>query len=304
MLLYGFNYQIISDFFHIHNFYMKILLTGANGMLGKEIVYYFKLEYPQIALLPIDIDNLDITRGEEVLDYFFKERPEFVIHCAAYTDVDRAEEQKEIAYKVNSRGTDNIAKACNNINATMVYNSTDFVFDGNKIEPYVERDPAYPISVYGNSKYKGELAVCEQLEKYFILRISWLYGRYKKNFVTTIGKLAEEKDSLQVVDDQYGTPTHTLDVARILIPLIESNKYGIYHFSGEGSCSWNEFAKEFLKLAGIDIPIYGISSEKLARLAKRPKNSIMSKEKIKKLLGITIKDWRESLKEYIKLIDA
>ena len=221
------------------------------------------------------------------------ERPDFVIHCAAYTNVDKAEEDVETARLINSRGTENIAKTCAKINAVLVYISTDYIFNGNGVKPYLPSDKADPIGVYGLTKWEGEEAVRKYCEKYYIFRTSWLYGVHGKNFVETMISLAD-KPELKVVDDQIGCPTWTVELANGIVKLISEANYGTYHICGSGQTSWYGFAKEIFDLAGLKVNLKPCATEEFPRPAKRPKYSVMDNNGI-------CRNWKIALKNYISL---
>lgn len=251
----------------------------------------------------------NITDRKHVQEIILKTRPDVVIHTAAWTDVDGCEFDKGRAYKVNSEGTENVALACRKIDAMLIYISTDFVFDGRKKKPYKETDKPNPINIYAGSKLKGEEAIRKILKKYFILRTSWLYGRYGKNFVDMILEKTKREKRLKVVDDQVGSPTYTKDLAKAIHVLLDKiftpyaarrTQYGIYHISNSGSVSWYEYAKQILKLVKSETRVIPISSEELARPARRPAMSVLDNSKFIRYIGYKMRDWREALKEYLK----
>ena len=275
---------------------MKVLVTGANGMLGQDLCPI--LEDEGYEVIETDIHNLDITNETQVKEFFLKEKPNFVVHCAAYTNVDKAEEDIETARLINAKGTENIAKACAEIDATMVYISTDYVFNGQGIRPYIPTDKPEPLNNYGLTKFEGEEAVKKYCKKYFIARTSWLYGIHGKNFVETMISLAD-KPELKVVDDQVGCPTWTVELANGIVKLLETEDYGIYHVCGSGSTSWYGFAKEIFEKMGLDVNLKPCTTDEFPRPAKRPAYSIMDNNKI-------CKNWKVALKSYLELrgIDA
>ncbi len=290
---------------------MRILITGISGMLGVDLYETLREEYevvgldikdfPSTSLSSPRLHKTDITDGHGLRKLFRQLASDFVIHTAAYTDVDGCEENPDRAHMVNARGTRNIALICQKKNIPLVYVSTDFVFDGKKNCPYTELDEPHPLNVYGRSKLAGENYVRSLLERYFIVRTSWLYGRYGKNFVETILKLAEGKEELTVVDDQVGSPTYTKDLAQEIKKLLSSSSYGIYHITNSGSCSWYEFAKEILKLAPIrEIKVKPIASKELNRPARRPQFSVLSSSSSGRGAEDTMRLWKEALREYIK----
>lgn len=262
-------------------------------------------------LILADIDNMDITKKKAVDTFFAKNKPELGIHAAAYTDVDGAEKNKALAFKINRDGTRNVASAANKLDIPLVYISTDYVFGGGRRKPYLENDRPHPLSVYGLSKYAGEKEVRSITKKHFIVRSAWLYGPNGKNFVLTILRLARELDELKIVNDQRGCPTYTFDLAEGIAKLIKINKYGTYHLTNSSSTTWHQFAKEILKIKKIKSREAGsrfarkkitpITAKELGRPAKRPKYSVLSNNKARSL-GIKLRDWREALKDYLKQI--
>ena len=263
---------------------MKVLVTGAKGMLGQDLCPIFEDEGFEV--VETDRHNLDITNAEQVKEIMQKEQPDYIIHLAAYTNVDKAEEDIENATKINYAGTENIARAAKEINATMVYISTDYVFDGTKKAPYLPDDIANPQSVYGKTKRMGEEAVMKYCDKYYITRTSWLYGIHGKNFVETMLSL---KGDIKVVDDQIGCPTWTVDLANAILTIIEEEReYGIYHTCGGGFTSWYGFAKEI----GVDCK--PCTTEDFPRPAKRPAYSVMDNDGL-------LRDWKLALKDYMNL---
>ena len=232
---------------------MKILVTGANGQLGFDVVR--EIEKQGHEAIGVDILEMDITDSKAVHDMIKSKMPDAVIHFAAWTAVDAAEDidNREKVYRINVTGTTNIATACKAINCKMMYISTDYVFDGTKDGEYTEDDLPNPINVYGKTKYEGEVYVQEILEKYYIVRISWVFGENGNNFVDTMLRLSKERESLSVINDQVGSPTYTKDLARLLVDMLKTDKYGIYHATNEGDCTWYEFAREIFKIANIDV---------------------------------------------------
>lgn len=270
----------------------KILVTGANGMLGQDLCPM--LEDSGYDVIETDIDNLDITNELETMRVISDVKPDYVIHCAAYTNVDKAEEDLKTASLINVTGTENVAKACNANDATMIYISTDYVFDGNATKPYEPDDTTCPINNYGLTKCKGEETVQKYCNKYYIARTSWLYGHHGKNFVETMISLAD-KPELKVVDDQVGCPTWTVDLSETIISLIEEEAdYGIYHTCGGGSTTWYGFAKQIFEYAGLNVNLKPCTTDEFPRAAKRPAYSIMNNEGL-------LRDWKLALQEYIEL---
>lgn len=277
-----------------------ILVTGVNGQLGYDVVKVLKER--NIECLGIDRAELDITDKKAVNDYILDLKPECVIHCAAYTAVDKAEDDEEACTKVNVDGTENIAIACKQIDAKMIYISTDYVFDGAGDKPFEVDGNIEPHSVYGKTKYEGELKVKEYLEKYYIVRISWVFGVNGNNFIKTMMRLGNEKESLNVVCDQIGSPTYTADLAPILCDMAVSKKYGTYHATNEGYCSWAEFASEIMKEAGLSCEINPIPTSEYPAKAERPFNSRMSKKSLVENGFELMPDWKDALKRYIQEI--
>lgn len=281
---------------------MKILVTGVKGQLGYDVVK--ELEKRGIEAVGVDIEEMDITDASSVDKVIKEVGPDAVIHCAAYTAVDAAEENEELCRKVNADGPKNIAKVCKELDIKMVYISTDYVFDGKGTRAWEPEDTCGPVSVYGQTKYEGELAVKETLDKYFIVRIAWVFGINGKNFVKIMLGLAEKYDSLRVVNDQYGSPTYTYDLARLLVDMVLTEKYGIYHATNEGICSWYDFACAIFKEAGIDMKVVPVTSEEYGAKANRPLNSRMSKEKLTENGFEKLPTWQDALHRYIRELIA
>ena len=282
------------------NFSIKVLVTGVDGQLGYDVVK--RLSKLGIDAIGVDKSDFDITDREQTQKYILKCKPDVIIHCAAYTAVDKAEDEKEKCYAINVEGTRNIAEACNKIDAKMVYISSDYVFDGKGIEPQSENKPTSPINYYGYSKEQGEKVVKDVLEKYFIIRTSWLYGKNGNNFVKTMLKLAQTRNEISVVNDQIGAPTYTKDLAVLVCDIIQSTNYGIYHCVNEGYCSWYEFALAIFKRAGIDIKVHPISTSEYSSKAKRPLNSRLSKDNLDKNGFRRLPAWEDALDRYLKEI--
>lgn len=274
-----------------------VLVTGANGQLGFDVVK--ELNKRNIKCLGIDIEDLDITNEIDVNEYMTNLKPECVIHCAAYTAVDRAEDEEKICTKVNVYGTENIAKACKKIDAKMIYISTDYVFDGQGDKAFEVDGNIQPLSVYGKTKYQGELKVKELLDKYFIVRISWVFGLNGNNFIKTMLRLGAEKESLNVVCDQIGSPTYTADLAPLVCDIAVSEKYGIYHATNEGVCSWAEFANEIMKKAELKCKINAIPTCEYSTKAVRPFNSRLSKKSLIDNGFELLPTWKDALNRYL-----
>ncbi len=270
---------------------MKVLVTGANGQLGYDVVK--ELEKQNIECYGVTRKDFDITDFKSTENFINKYLPDVVIHCAAYTAVDKAEDEPELCYKVNSEATKNIAEICKEINAKLLYISTDYVFDGTKDGFYEVDDETNPINVYGKSKLLGEIAVQKILKKYFIVRISWVFGEHGNNFVKTMLRLGKDHKEINVVSDQYGSPTYTADLAPLLVEMIKTDKYGIYHATNEGVCSWAEFAEKIFKIANMDVKVNYTSTKEYPAKAKRPVNSRLKKniEKIER--------WQDALKKFL-----
>ena len=277
---------------------MKVLVTGANGQLGYDVVK--ELQKQNIECFGVTRKDFDIIDFEETEKFITNYMPDVVIHCAAYTAVDKAEDEQGLCYLVNVSATENIAQICKKIDAKMVYISTDYVFDGTKDGFYEVDDKPKPVNVYGRTKLLGEQAVQKILNKYFIIRISWVFGEHGNNFVKTMLKLGKERKEINVVADQYGSPTYTADLASLLIEMIKTDKYGIYHATNEGICSWAEFAEEIFKLAEMNVKVNCITTDEYPTKAKRPLNSRLSKEKIDKYF-YKLPFWEIALEKFIKI---
>lgn len=272
---------------------MKYLVTGSKGQLGSELKDILKDQADYV-----DIDELDITDENAVIAFFCDKSYDFVINCVAYTAVDKAESEERVAYDVNGNGSQYLAKYGKNI----IHISTDYVFDGMNHKPYTESDSTNPLSVYGKSKLKGEEEVFNNAETGIIIRTSWLYSSNCKNFVKTILNLAKDRDQLNIVCDQIGSPTYAKDLASTIIDIIPHIKTGskeIYHFSNEGICSWYDFATEIVDLAGLKCKINPIESSEYPTPAVRPYYSVLNKSKIKNDFDIKIRHWKEGLRECI-----
>jgi len=282
---------------------MKILVTGAKGQLGKKIIDILGRDYQ---LVLTDVDNMNITDIDAIKTVVEKEKPDYIIHAAAYTQVDKAEENIELCRKVNSLGTKNIAMIAQEYDITLIYISTDFVFDGSKNIPYSENDTANPLSVYGLTKFEGEEFIRDICSKYYIIRVAWLFGELPEghpgtNFVEVMLKLAKEKPFLSVVNDQVGSPTYTGDLVETISKIInQSPEFGTYHFSGTGEFSWYDFAKEIFRQTNTEVDLKPIASSEYPQKAKRPAYSYLNKTKIENALGIRVRPWQKMLEEYLK----
>lgn len=280
---------------------MKILVTGYNGQLGYDVVREGTKR--GIELIGIDKDELDITQEQDVHEFVSQVNPDAIVHCAAYTAVDKAEDDKGVCWDVNVDGTKYLAQAAKNVHAKFMYISTDYVFDGEGTEPFLETDSPNPAGYYGVTKYEGEKCVQSILDEYFIVRISWVFGINSNNFIKTMLRLAESHDTLNVVADQIGSPTYTFDLARLLIDMIQTEEFGIYLASNEGFCSWKEFAEEIFKQAGKDVKVNGITTEDYPTRAVRPKNSRMSKQKLVDNGFTALPNWQDALQRYLKELE-
>ena len=279
---------------------MKILVTGVKGQLGYDVVN--ELEKRGIEAVGVDIEEMEITDAASVNQVIGQETPDAVIHCAAYTAVDAAEENEALCRRVNAEGTRNIAQVCKNLDIKMIYISTDYVFGGQGERPWEPEDERDPQSVYGQTKYEGELAVQELLYKYFIVRIAWVFGVNGRNFVKTMLKLSENHDTITVVNDQFGSPTYTYDLARLLVDMVLTEKYGVYHATNEGICSWYDFACAIFEEAGIPVTVKPVSTAEYGAKASRPANSRMSKEKLTENGFERLPAWQDALRRYLDVI--
>lgn len=298
---------------------MKFFVTGVNGQLGHDVVneiakrgmeavgsditevYSGMQDGSAVCTMPYR--QLDITDAAAVMNVLKQSAPDVMVHCAAFTAVDAAEDNEAVCRKVNAEGTRNIAAVCKELDIKMVYISTDYVFDGTGERPWEPDDKQAPVSVYGQTKYEGELAVQELLEKYFIVRIAWVFGINGKNFVKTMLKLSESHDTLRVVNDQFGSPTYTFDLAKLLIDMALSEKYGVYHATNEGICSWYDFACAIFKTAGIPMNVQPVSTAEYGAKAKRPANSRMSKEKLSENGFERLPAWQDALERYLSILE-
>ncbi len=276
----------------------KIIVTGCNGQLGREINRFYK-DNADIELINTDVDELDITDVEAVVAFCKKNEPYAIVNCAAYTAVDACETNKDIAFKVNTLGPRNLAIAAKETNAKLVHISTDYVFDGTNEGVYVESDATNPQSVYGITKAQAEDMVKQFTDKYFILRTAWLYGD-GKNFVKTMLKLSETHDTVTVVGDQFGTPTSTVELVKAIGSLIFTHNYGTYHATCEGSCCWADFAEEIFKLAGVNTKVVRTTTEEYAAPAPRPLHSVLDNYMLRMVGAYTFADWHDAIKVYMK----
>lgn len=270
---------------------MKVLVTGANGMLGQDLCPILKDNGYEV--IPTDVDTLDITDLSIVEKVLSEQKPDILIHCAAYTNVDKAEEDYQTAHKINALGTENLARVCGENDITMVYISTDYVFGGKKDKKYKPTDETEPLNNYGLTKLEGEQAVRKFCKKYYITRTAWLYGIHGKNFVETMISLAD-KPELKVVDDQVGCPTWTVELCNGIIKLLSGKAYGTYHVCGNGETSWYGFAKEIFNLAGLKVNLVPCNTDEFPRPAKRPQYSVMDNQGI-------CRPWQNALADYVEL---
>ena len=289
---------------------MRILISGANGQLGKELTRILNTGFAEIGEIPCtlknadimntDVDNLDITNINDVLSFVENERPQVIINCSAFTNVDLCETDKDTAFNVNSLGPRNLAIAAQKVNTKLIHVSTDYVFSGDGNEPYCEYDICNPQSIYGKTKYLGEQYVKEFCSKYFIVRTSWLYGYEGNNFVKTIMNLAEQRESIKVVNDQRGNPTNANDLAYHILKLVDSNEYGIYHCTGNGECSWYDFACKIVEYSNINCEVMPCTTEEFPRPAKWPSYSSLNNMMLKNTIGDKMRFWQDALKNFIK----
>lgn len=277
-----------------------VLVTGATGQLGYDVVK--ELTRRGVSCKGIGSAALDITDEAAVKNFIKKMSPRAVIHCAAYTAVDKAEDERERCFAVNAEGTEYIARACSEIGAKLVYISTDYVFDGSGEIPWETGDEVGPLNVYGKSKLLGEEAVRKNLDEHFIVRISWVFGKNGNNFIKTMLRLSETHPELSVVADQYGAPTYTADLAPLLCDMIETEKYGTYHATNEGTTTWAEFAKEIFRAANVSCTVHPISAKDYPTKAVRPYNSRMSKRSLDEAGFERLPRWEDALERYLREI--
>ncbi len=280
---------------------MKVLVTGFNGQLGYDVVK--ELKSREIDCIGVDLQDFDITNADDTLNFVENYAPDAIVHCAAYTAVDKAEDDKENCYRVNVNGSENLAIAAKKTGAKMLYVSTDYVYGGSGEAPFEVTDPTDPKSVYGKTKLLGEDAVKKHTDKYFIVRTSWVFGINGNNFVKTMLRLGAERDELTVVANQIGSPTYTPDLARLICDLIVTEKYGIYHGTNENYCSWAEFAAAIMELGGRKAKVIPIPSSEYPAKAQRPLNSRLSKTCLDNAGIERLPDWRNALERYIKELE-
>lgn len=288
---------------------MKVLITGAKGQLGKQITNILKSgqseigklpkEYENVEIIGVDVDVLDITDINAVRSYLTDVKPEIIINCAAYTNVDACESNEDLAFKINALGPRNLAIISNEVNAKLVHVSTDYVFSGEGTVPFKEYDETIPVSVYGKTKLAGEKFVREIADKYYIIRTAWLYGYEGNNFVYTIIKAGKEKGYLTVVDDQRGNPTNAEDLAHHMLKVAVTEEYGTYHCTGTGECSWYDFASKIIEFSNIECKVDPVTSNDYVRAAKRPSYSSLDNMMLRVTVGDEMRDWEDALKVFL-----
>lgn len=287
---------------------MRLLVTGVKGQLGYDV--YNEAISRGYTTVGVDIEEMDITDSDSVEKVITEANPDAIIHCAAWTAVDLAEDKENLdkVHLINAAGTENISKICKKLNCKLIYISTDYVFNGEGTRPWEPDDERHPLNFYGQTKYEGELAVEKWLDKYFIVRIAWVFGVNGKNFIKTMLNLGKTHDHIKVVNDQIGSPTYTYDLSKLLIDMVETDKYGRYHATNEGYCSWYEFAVEIFRQAGEINPIYKrvlvspVDSSAYPTKAKRPLNSRMEKKKLTENGFERLPPWQDALSRYLKEI--
>ena len=278
---------------------MKILITGSKGQLGHDLMN--ELEKRGIEYIGVDVEEMDITDADACRRVITEAAPDAVIHCAAYTAVDAAEDNVELCRKINAEGTKNIAEVCRDLDIKMMYISTDYVFNGEGTRPWEPDDHREPLNIYGLTKYEGEVYIERLVKKFFTVRIAWVFGVNGKNFIKTMLRLGKERGAVSVVDDQIGSPTYTYDLARLLVDMIQTEEYGRYHATNEGLCSWYEFACEIFRQAGMDeVTVTPVDSSQFPAKAKRPKNSRMDRSKLVEKGFTPLPTWQDALGRYLK----
>lgn len=275
----------------------NILVTGSTGQLGSDVVK--ELLKRGYSTLSPNRSEFNLCSEDSIRNYILNSNCEAIVHCAAYTQVDKAEDEKDLCIKINATATKHIVKCAKILDIPMIYISTDYVFDGTKDGEYTENDETNPINIYGESKLAGEKYVQEILDKYYIVRTSWVFNINGKNFIETMLRLSKTNNQLSIVNDQIGSPTYTKDLSRLLVDMLETSKYGLYHATNEGYCSWYEFANTIFKLANINIDIKAINSNEYASRAKRPMNSKLSKDKLIEYGFKPLPHWEDALKDYL-----
>lgn len=284
---------------------MNILITGSNGQLGNEM-RTIAAQYAKHNFIFTDIAELDLTKLNEVERFFVEHKPQLVVNCAAYTAVDKAEDDVDLCFLVNKTAVENLAKACKMYDSKLIHISTDYVFDGNSYVPYTEEMPVCPTSVYGKSKLAGEQVAIENCAQTVVLRTSWLYSSFGNNFVKTMLKLGAERDKLTVIFDQVGTPTYAADLAQVIMQIVEAKEFvpGIYHFSNEGVCSWYDFTIKIHKLSKINCQVLPIETKEYPTKTPRPHYSVLNKAKIKNTYKVEIPYWEDSLEQCLRILNA
>ncbi len=278
---------------------MKVLIIGAEGMLGHDLEAVLGVEHETSTTT---IYTLDITDLEKTVKTIRGINPDVVVHAAAFTDVDGSEERADLAYQVNVLGTRNVAVACQETDSALVYISTDYVFDGTKGSPYQEYDQTNPLGMYGKTKYLGEVQVRDLLDKFYILRTSWLYGYHGPNFVATMLSLAEKMDQIKVVADQIGSPTYTVDLAEAINQLIKTPAYGIYHVTNSDHCSWYEYAQLIFQMQGVEVELIPVTTQEFGSAAPRPQYSVLDNYNWRMQGHSPIRSYKEALKDYLELL--
>jgi len=284
---------------------MKVLVTGANGQLGKCLQKHSE-KFPELEFLFESSQTLNITSVESVGNYFNRHQPDFCINCAAYTNVEAAEHQKELAFQVNSEAVKTLSQSCKTHNTKLFHISTDYVFDGNKLSPYIETDTTNPINVYGGSKLQGEVMISETMDHFFIFRTSWLYSEFGHNFFNTILKKANEGAELNITTEQIGTPTNANDLALFILNLIKENSkaFGLYHYSNQGEATWYDFARLILEEKQLEKDVNLKATFSYPTKAKRPKFSVLDKSKVEEAFKCKVPHWRESLVGLLKEVNS
>ena len=278
---------------------MKIMIIGSEGMLGHDLVDVLSVDNE---VCTTTIDTLDITDINKTIKTVKEYNPDVLIHAAAFTDVDGSESNPDLAFKVNATGTRNVAVACQKADCAMVYICTDYVFDGTNSSPYREYDQTHPLGVYGKTKHTGELYIRDLLNKFYIIRTSWLYGYHGPNFVTTMLNLAKKTKNINVVNDQIGSPTYTVDLANAIALLIKKPTYGIYHVTNSENCSWYDFAAEIFKQSKVDVNLKPVTTEEFPRHAPRPKYSVLENYNWNMEGYPRMRSYKEALTDYLKLL--
>ncbi|MBQ8162480.1 MAG: dTDP-4-dehydrorhamnose reductase [Clostridia bacterium] len=279
---------------------MKVMVTGAEGQLGWDVMHVLKEK--NIECIGVDREQFDLTDPDAVRDFVYACRPTVIVHCAGYTAVDKAEEDVQTCLAINGRGTANLVRAAKEIGAALLYISTDYVFSGEGEDAWETYDRPKPLSVYGLSKLQGEQAVLEELTRFFIVRISWLFGVHGKNFVRTMLRLGQEKSSISVVNDQVGSPTYARDLAEKIVEMIHTEKYGIYHVTNEGVCSWAEFAETIMEMAHLNCRVHPVPTSEYPTPARRPQNSVLSKQSLDDAGFDRLPHWEDALLRYLRAL--